>query len=57
MFNGGSVGVITISVDDDVERKFRKLVAEKYGRIRGALGVAVTEAMRLWIEKVEREKK
>ncbi|GAB6102457.1 hypothetical protein JCM16138_16800 [Thermococcus atlanticus] len=51
------MGVITISVDDDVERKFRKLVAEKYGRIRGALGVAVTEAMRLWIEKVEREKK
>ncbi|SEW22007.1 hypothetical protein SAMN05216170_2198 [Thermococcus thioreducens] len=57
ILTGERVGVITVSVDDDVERKFRKLVAEKYGRIRGALGVAVTEAMKLWIEKVEREKK
>ena len=57
IFNGGSVGVITVSVDDEVEKRFRELVVEKYGRIRGALGVAVTEAMKLWIKKVERERK
>jgi len=33
MFSGESVGVITVSVDDEVEERFRKLVAEKYGRI------------------------
>ncbi len=51
------MGVITVSVDDRVEKRFRELVVGKYGRIRGALGVAVTEAMKLWIEKIEREKK
>ncbi len=51
------MGVITVSVDDEVEERFRKLVAKKYGRIRGALGVAITEAIKLWIEKVEREEK
>ncbi|WP_179192997.1 hypothetical protein [Thermococcus litoralis] len=49
--------MITVSVDDEVEKKFRKLVEKKYGKIRGALGVAVTEAMKLWIKKVESEEK
>jgi len=49
------MGVINVSVDDKVEKKFRELVEKKYGKIRGALGVAVTEAMKLWIKKVESE--
>ncbi|ACJ16733.1 hypothetical protein, conserved [Thermococcus onnurineus NA1] len=57
IINGESLGVMTISVDDEVERKFRELVEKKYGKIRGALGVAVTEAMKLWIKKVESEEK
>ncbi|WP_167915985.1 hypothetical protein [Thermococcus sp. LS2] len=49
----GDMGVITISVDDEVEKEFRKLVEKRYGKIRGALGVAITEAMKLWIKKVK----
>jgi len=29
------MGVITTSVDDEVEKKFRELVQKKYGKIRG----------------------
>jgi len=34
-----------------VEKRFRKVIAEKYGRVREVLAVAVTEAMKLWIKK------
>jgi len=43
---------VTISIDDAVEERFRKEVAEHLGSGKGSLGRAVTEALRLWIEKV-----
>lgn len=43
------MGIITISVDDDVERKFRKAASSKYGKRKGYLGEALTEAMQTWV--------
>jgi len=38
-----------------VEKRFRKVIAEKYGRVREVLAVAVTEVMKLWIKSQKRE--
>ncbi len=44
---------LTISVDEESERKFRKLALSKYGKRKGTLGKALTAAMDKWIEQVE----
>ena len=44
------MGIITVSVDDETEKEFRKLVEEKGGK-KGDLGKAVTEAMKKWAEE------
>ena len=43
--------IITISVDEKVEIMFRKRAGMEYGRSKGYLGKAVTEAMREWLKK------
>lgn len=45
---------ITISVKKDVEERFRKIAGSTYGKHKGYLGKAVTEAMTTWVEKKER---
>ncbi|MBI2076644.1 MAG: hypothetical protein HYT72_05355 [Candidatus Aenigmarchaeota archaeon] len=44
------MGTITVSVDDDVEKKFRKAASTKYGKRKGYLGKAITTAMKIWIK-------
>ena len=44
------MGTITISVEDETEKLFRKLASAKYGKRKGALGEAVTEAMQIWLK-------
>ena len=44
------MGTITINVDDDVEKKFRKAASTKYGKRKGYLGEAITEAMQTWLK-------
>jgi hypothetical protein len=51
------MGKITVIVDDSIEEEFRKLVAMKYGARRGALGAALTEAMKIWIAKAKADLK
>lgn len=44
------MGTITISIDDEIEKRFRKTASSKYGTRKGYLGEAVTEAMKVWIK-------
>ena len=46
--------IITVSVDDKVEKKFREIAALVHGKKKGYLGKAITEAMRLWMETHEK---
>lgn len=46
------MATVTISIDDTLEERFRKEVAEHLGSGKGSLGRAVTEALSLWIENV-----
>lgn len=43
---------ITISVDSDVEERFRESAKKQYGGKKGYLGDAVTEAMKKWLLEV-----
>jgi site-specific recombinase XerC len=43
------MGILTISIDDDVERKFRDRVRQVSGERKGALGKAATEAISRWV--------
>lgn len=47
------MGQITIQIPDEVERRLRVRVAERYGGKRGALGEAVSEAIELWLRQKE----
>ena len=50
------MGTITITVEDGVERRFRKTISETVGKGKGVLGKAVTEAMRAWVEEKKQQK-
>ena len=41
---------ITVNVDEKTEEAFRKAAKMRYGRKKGYLGKAVTEAMETWVE-------
>jgi hypothetical protein len=50
------MGTITISVDNETERKFREVAIRVHGKRKGALGEATTEALNLWVkEKMQEE--
>lgn len=44
-----------MTVRDEVEDRFRKMVEERCTQKKGSLGRAVTEAMELWIHEKEQE--
>lgn len=46
---------ITVSVDADVEQKFRRIAKAVHGRKKGYLGKALTDAMKSWTKEKEQK--
>lgn len=46
------MGIVTISMDDDIENELRKFVAER-GNKKGNLGKAVSEAVRKMLQETK----
>ena len=42
---------ITIELPDELDKRFRMKVIEKYGGKKGALGNAIREAIELWLDR------
>lgn len=49
------MATITISVDDEVEKKFRKAAEAAYKQKKGRLGKAMTEAMKQWLHQQKQQ--
>lgn len=50
------MGTVTVSINDEIEKKFRAVAGKLYSRKKGYLGKAITEAMQKWIdEKKQKE--
>ena len=49
------MGTITISVDDDTEKRFRATAKKMMGERKGYLGKATTEALEYWMKKQMQE--
>ena len=45
------MGKMNISIDDDLEKDFRKAIAAKFGLKKGVINKAIDEAVREWSEK------
>ena len=45
--------VITVSIREDAEKKLRQIAAVRYGKMKGYLGKALTEAVEVWAKKKE----
>ena len=50
------MATITISIKDDVEKKFRETVRKKLGEGKGRLGRAVEDALQKWVYEQEQRK-
>ena len=50
------MGVITVKIDDELEKRLRKTVIDVYGSKKGALGKVIEEAIKLWLNKYEKQK-
>lgn len=51
------MGKINISLDDDVEEKFRKAVFQRMGMKKGNISKALEEAIEHWIKTYNFDKK
>lgn len=42
---------ITVNVEESVEEEFRKFAGKEYGKRKGYLGKALTQAMNEWVQR------
>ena len=49
------MGTITISIDDETERRFREVARRRIGARKGSLGRATAEALDLWVRTQTQE--
>lgn len=49
------MAIFNVETDDELAKEFKTVIIRKYGKLRGNMDKAFSEAMRLWIkEKTER---
>ncbi|ADC66530.1 conserved hypothetical protein [Ferroglobus placidus DSM 10642] len=51
------MGTLTISISDEVEKKLRSFVKEKYGSSKGAMSKIIEEALKIYFSMLEKKKK
>ncbi len=51
-----SMGTVTINIDSAIESRFRDYVYKEYGKSKGVLGKAVSQAIEKWLEERKQEK-
>jgi hypothetical protein len=51
------MGRINLILPDDFDEKFRDVVFQKYGMKKGNITEAITEALKDWMKKNEKEKR
>lgn len=50
------MGTVTINIENEVENDFRRYVYKNYGKSKGVLGKAVTNAIKTWLNKEKQER-
>jgi hypothetical protein len=50
------MGKMNIVIEDDIEERFRRTVANSKGFRKGNISIALQEAMELWIKEQTRHK-
>ncbi|MBI2675263.1 MAG: hypothetical protein HYX24_02300 [Candidatus Aenigmarchaeota archaeon] len=48
------MGTITVSISDSAEKKLRNVAEALYGRRKGYLGHAITDAIEEWVSKKDK---
>jgi len=51
------MGKITLVINDELEKRFRKAIFETKGMKKGNIQASIEEAIEMWIEQKTKEKK
>jgi len=50
------MGTITVNLDDGIEKEFRTVAVETFGKGKGHLGKALAEALQNWVYERKQER-